>query len=251
MKQFPDWDKEITDGELDESMKRCIELLNKAHASEKESETEVRLGRSEAYRLAGEVSDPRILAEKAAEYFNRSAIGIAQLLIVMTNTAINNEYKTPTIQFFFENLYDLAFLLNYIVENVIGIFSGGFAETAEEGDADYSAAVAKMGLQATIGAMFAAVHEVLATDRALIPEVMNEADEDMTVYDIMKMIKEDYLLIERMIDFEPTGGTEKPELPEQSEPEQKKSEPERSEPKKPKKAKKPKEKKTGQKKNRR
>ena len=125
----------------------------------------------------------------------------------MATTATENGEGTPLVYYFFENLYDLAFLLDYIVQNVYGIISGSFSETAEKGT-EYSISVAKMGMQAVIGAIFAAVHEILATDRAVIPEVMQEADEDATVYDIMKMIKEDYLLVERAADFTPTDGTE-------------------------------------------
>lgn len=209
MKQFSDWDREISDEELNASMNRYIELLNEFEAQEQESEVEARLGRAEAYHLAGETADPAILAAKAAEYFNRTTFKVNDFLTVMANTAINDGMGTPTIQFFFENLYNLAYLLDYIVDNVRGIFSGAFDET-EGADADYSAAVAKMGMQAVTGAIFAAVHEVLSTDHALIPEIMQEADEDMTLYDIMKMVKEDYLLVERAIDFEPTGGEYRP-----------------------------------------
>ena len=206
MKKFSDWDREVSSDELERGEERYAQLINEAKAYDSESEIEARLNRDAAYRFAGEASDPRILMEKACEMFNKPTLEIARFLSVLLSGTIDDEAGISTLHFFYENLYDYAFLLNFINENIMGIFNASFLET-DGGDLEYSASIAKMGMQAIVGGIFAVVHELLTTDKSIIPEIMNTADEDMTVYDIKRLIKGNYLLIERRVDFEPAGKT--------------------------------------------
>ena len=194
MNHFSDLDKDIRDENARGALTSYIQLLEEARISKEEGKIEARLNRAEAYDFAGKTFDRQLLASRAAEYFNRSTINISQLLTMMVNTGIGDELQTSTIQFFFENLYDFGFLLDFLVSNVIGFVAESFVGLSDKG-VEYSASVAKMSLQAVIGAIFAVSYEAFSPECDIIENIMRRSDEDMTVYDIMEMVKKDYLLI--------------------------------------------------------